>query len=128
MKNFMKTAVAAVCVVAAGMGGFKAYNAANQSQADLLLAENVEALSDPDGSTNNTLKSGDWHSNFVLDTVWYVSGGSATATLTSAPSWWASLSTNYSTMKCCINSVDENACNFSGEDPKCKQYVIRSSR
>lgn len=44
----MKTAVAAVCVVAAGMGGFKAYNAANQSQADLLLAENVEALSGED--------------------------------------------------------------------------------
>lgn len=40
----MKTAVAAVCVVAAGMGGFKAYNTANQSQADMLLAENVEAL------------------------------------------------------------------------------------
>ena len=37
----MKTAVAAVCVVAAGMGGFKAYNTENQSQADMLLAENV---------------------------------------------------------------------------------------
>lgn len=44
-KNFIKTVVAAVCVVASGMGGMKAYNAANQSEADMLLAENVEALS-----------------------------------------------------------------------------------
>lgn len=44
-KNVIKTTVAAVCVVAAGMGGFKAYNAAAQSEVDMLLAENVEALS-----------------------------------------------------------------------------------
>lgn len=44
----MKTMVAVVCVAAAGMGGFKAYNAANQSEADMLLAENVEALSSGD--------------------------------------------------------------------------------
>lgn len=43
--NFMKTAVAAICVVAAGMGGVRAYNIANQSKADMLLAENIEALS-----------------------------------------------------------------------------------
>lgn len=44
-KRTMKTMVAAVCVVAAGMGGFKAYNAANHSEAEILLSENVEALS-----------------------------------------------------------------------------------
>ena len=44
-KNVIKMAVAAVCVVAAGMGGMKAYSAANQSEANILLAENVEALS-----------------------------------------------------------------------------------
>ena len=44
-KNVIKTVIAAVCVVAAGMGGLKAYNAANQSEADMLLSENVEALS-----------------------------------------------------------------------------------
>ena len=49
MKFFnVKTAIAAVCVVAAGFGGVKAYNVANQSEADLLLAENVEALSSGD--------------------------------------------------------------------------------
>lgn len=48
-KNVIKMAVAAVCVVAAGMGGMKAYNAANQSEADMLLSENVEALSLGDG-------------------------------------------------------------------------------
>ena len=52
MKFFnVKTAIAAVCVVAAGFGGVKAYNVANQSEADLLLAENVEALSA--GDDNN---------------------------------------------------------------------------
>lgn len=46
MKFFnVKTAIAAVCVVAAGFGGVKAYNAAAQSETDMLLAENVEALS-----------------------------------------------------------------------------------
>lgn len=45
----MKTAVAVVCVVAAGIGGLKAYNTANQSHADMLFAENVEALSQDDG-------------------------------------------------------------------------------
>ena len=49
-KNFIKTVVAAVCVVAAGMGGMKAYNAANQSEADMLFAENVEALSQNESS------------------------------------------------------------------------------
>ena len=48
-KNVIKMAVAAVCVVAAGMGGMKAYNAANQSEANMLLSENVEALSSGDG-------------------------------------------------------------------------------
>lgn len=43
-KNVIKTAIAAVCVVAAGMGGMKAYNAANQSGVYMFIAENVEAL------------------------------------------------------------------------------------
>ena len=47
-KNVFKTMVAAVCVVAAGMGGMKAYNAGNQSEANMLLSENVEALSEGD--------------------------------------------------------------------------------
>ena len=54
-KNVIKTAIAAVCVVAAGMGGMKAYNVATQSQADLLLAENIDALSDGDsGGSGNS--------------------------------------------------------------------------
>lgn len=49
MKFFnVKTAIAAVCVVAAGFGGMKAYNNANQSESEMLLAENVEALSSGD--------------------------------------------------------------------------------
>lgn len=50
MKFFnVKTAIAAVCVVAAGFGGVKAYNAAAQSETDMLLAENVEALTATEG-------------------------------------------------------------------------------
>ena len=45
-KKTFKTMVAAVCVVAASMGGMKAYNAASQTDANMLLAENVEALAD----------------------------------------------------------------------------------
>lgn len=44
-KNVLKTMVAAVCVVAAGMGGLKPYNGSNQSETNMLLSENVEALS-----------------------------------------------------------------------------------
>lgn len=44
-KNVIKMALAAVCVVAAGVSGMKAYDSANQSEADMLFAENVEALS-----------------------------------------------------------------------------------
>ena len=40
----MKTMLAAVCVVAAGVGGFKAYNAVNQPGMYMFIAENVEAL------------------------------------------------------------------------------------
>lgn len=43
-KNVIKTAIAAVCVVATGVSGMKAYNA-NLSKANMLLEENVEALS-----------------------------------------------------------------------------------
>ena len=49
MKRKLKLALASACVVAAGFGGMKAYNAANQSETDLLLAENVEALSIGEG-------------------------------------------------------------------------------
>ena len=52
-KNVMKTLVAAVCVVAAGMGGLNAYSSSNQAKANMLLAESVEALSDPDGNDGN---------------------------------------------------------------------------
>ena len=47
--KIVKAAFAAACVVAAGMGCFKAYTASNQSESSMLLAENVEALSKEDG-------------------------------------------------------------------------------
>lgn len=47
-KKSLKTVIAAVCVVAAGMGTYKAYNTTNESEGNMLLAENVEALSQGD--------------------------------------------------------------------------------
>ena len=44
MKKIMKTMLAAVCMVATGVGGFKAYNAVNQPGVYMFIAENVEAL------------------------------------------------------------------------------------
>lgn len=52
--KFVKAAFATACVVAAGMGCFKAYNASNQSESSMLLAENVEALSQEDGDSGKT--------------------------------------------------------------------------
>lgn len=33
----------------------------------------------------------------------------------------------WSSMRCCLTSVDANACNFSVEDEKCSRYAIRSA-
>lgn len=52
-KNLVKTAFAIVCVVATGIGAFNTYSSANQSEADMLLAENVEALSWNDTGTTS---------------------------------------------------------------------------
>lgn len=51
MKKSVKTAFAAVCVAVAGIGAFNAYDeqSKNLATSDVLLAENVEALSAGDG-------------------------------------------------------------------------------
>ena len=73
-KNVIKTAVAAVCVVAAGMGGFKAYNVAAQSETDMLLAENIEALSA--GGDKNINENTTIYTKKCLDAKWKISKGS----------------------------------------------------
>lgn len=45
MKKSVKTVLFSLCVFFVGFTGFKAYNAGNQSEVNMLLAENVEALS-----------------------------------------------------------------------------------
>ena len=47
-KNLFKAMAATVCVVVTSVSVFKAYNVSNQSEANMLLKENVEALSDPE--------------------------------------------------------------------------------
>jgi len=61
-KKVIKTAIAAVCVVAAGLGGLKAYTSYTQVQESLafvnpLMAENVEALAFIDTRTGSSYKT-----------------------------------------------------------------------
>ncbi len=65
-KNVIKTAFAAVCVVAAGMGGLKAYNVADQSKVDMLLAQNVDALSSDNEAEAQNVSNTYW--DFTNDT------------------------------------------------------------
>lgn len=46
-KKFLRAMLAVVCVVAAGFGSWKAYSAYEmyEARADLLLVENIEAMS-----------------------------------------------------------------------------------
>ena len=56
MKKFMKMTFAVVAIAVVGLGSYKAYGsytAANMSEEDLLVAENILALSDPGGSNND---------------------------------------------------------------------------
>lgn len=79
-KNLIKTMVAAVCVVAACMGGVKAYNVTYQSETNMLLAENVEALAsgDPGGKTcYNTITTKDGCMVLYCQTCAYVPGTNA---------------------------------------------------
>ena len=88
----VKTAIAAVCVVAAGLGGMKAYDAANQSDTGFLLAENVEALSSGEGGESKSCY------NTVVQkpgsSSWYC--GDCTNIPNSAPSIASGTSTCYS--------------------------------
>ena len=49
-KNSIKSIFAIACVAVASVSGIKAYNASNQSEVSMLLAENVEALSEGEPS------------------------------------------------------------------------------
>lgn len=56
MKNLLKISFAVVAFAAVGLGSYKAYGsytAANMSEEDLLLAENVLALSDDNSGSNS---------------------------------------------------------------------------
>lgn len=87
----VKSAFAVVCVVAASMTGFKAYNAANQSKTDMLLAENVEALTVGDGFLD-------------IYKEWYNSkdyiAREVTKTVTIHYTQWYSVSETYKCNKC----------------------------
>ena len=89
-KSVFKSAFAIACVVAASVSGFKAYDQHNKNvaAASMLLAENVEALSDGDSwyeSAWNYVKNAynDWYNSKVyaarLVTVTNQYGGNVSA-------------------------------------------------
>ena len=79
-KKIIKTTFVVVCVVAAGLSSMKVYNAANQSNENMLLAENVEALSSGEvgfwcksGSGSCEVASGDlkWNKTNIRYPGWW---------------------------------------------------------
>lgn len=97
MKIFnVKTAIATVCVVAASFGGVKAYNAAAQSETDMLLAENVEALS-----------SGDWWGSWWgTDSPKYYTLYQESCIISRTPF------TRYGVAYKCVETREESECNI----------------
>lgn len=57
--KFLKATLAAVCIVATGVGSWKAYSAYEQNgdEADLLLTENIEAMSSNTEASGYYVKS-----------------------------------------------------------------------
>ena len=88
MKKIFKTAMFAVAVMAAGYGGVKAYNIANLSQKDLLIYENVEALSsDGDCPTGGMANSRCPIWNVSTTTTGSLTGPQTSVTCTTGGSW-----------------------------------------
>ncbi len=109
-KKVMKTAFAAVCVVAAGMGGLKAYNVANQSQANMLLAENIDALCAGDGA------DGDTYEDDLIMCIWI-----ANNMCTSAPGSgrWCNVSYGSATYSVYQAFYDTSKCPYYTTFPGC---------
>ena len=79
-KKVFKTMAAVVCIAAAGMGGMKAYNAANLSKTDMLLTENVEALAEDEhgsGLCYKTITTKDGAMVLYCQTCTYIPGTDA---------------------------------------------------
>ena len=68
-KKNIKMSVAAVCVVAAGVIGMKAYNVADQAKVNMLLAQNVDALSAGDYIETELAEQEQWDFNNIIATM-----------------------------------------------------------
>jgi len=112
----MLPCIAAVAI--ATFVGTKAQQANVEGNNSLLLA-NVEAMS------QNEFPVG-WRQGFTTSTVWYKEGASVGIEISlTEPSFWAKMNASWKTMRCCMNSVDSNACDFNAEDTKCKNTAVR---
>lgn len=111
--NKIKTGIiTAMCML--GIVALTAYNQTKDAKSNGILLANVEAMANPEFPPG-------WYPNFVMGTVWYNSSWEIQFTPPFFSSGWSS-------MKCCINSSDSNACNFNNEDSDCEAHVVRNAR
>lgn len=107
------------CIAAVAIAAFVGTRSLQVNRNYSLLLANVEALSQndfPDG----------WRQGFTTLTVWYKEGASVGIEISlTEPGFWAKMNASWKTMRCCMNSVDSNACDFNAEDTKCKNTAVR---
>ncbi len=106
------TLIFATVIVALGMVYLGIGKSVTKNDVKLLNAEFL-------AETENL--GGGYYTNFSMQTVWYTSGGSVSLTE-------PFISLGWSTMDCCVNSTDANACDFSKEDSNCASKITRASR
>lgn len=94
--------------------GYKTYNESKQLT---LMDANIEALADAESDD----EWNGWVKGFIMTTVWYKSSLEISFTRPFISFGWSS-------MECCVDSTDSNACNFNNENERCKTYIIRNQR
>lgn len=117
-KKFWLPCIAAVAI--ATFVGAKSFKT-NASESNELLLANVEALSQNDGDVRR---------GYSMATVWYKANVNVSSgieiSLTEPSAFWSWVyGETWSSLRCCMSSVDANLCDFKLEDSKCKNTVNR---
>ena len=116
-----KLIISAICLLAlaAGVSSYVYYRTHQIVAKNQLAIENVDAL------TTGELPGG-WCKNFKSATVWYISGSSvSTGVSLTEPGVIAQLMYDWTSMVCCIEGTDMDACDMNCENDECKRRVTR---
>ena len=116
MKKYFFMAMATLVVSAAAVVGVKAYNYYSMPE---LMRANLEALCN-DGENNQLIR------NFKSAEVWILTKISGEIEISYTKPSWTFMGT-YENIVCCVNGTDMGGCDFSLENPKCAQYVVRNA-